>query len=203
MRLRSYWIITAVLIQVWTHTVFAIGNIEAGKQKSTVCATCHNADGNSTTTVWPKIAGQYANYLVVQLKDFKSGARANPQMIPMVANLSDQDMQDLAAYFSSQKPTPSKALSDYVKLGERIYRGGNLKTGVAACTACHGPTGKGNLLAKYPRLSGQHADYIEAQLKAFRDKQRHNDINHIMQDIAKPMTDEEIKAVSQYAAGLH
>ena len=207
MKLSSCWIIVALFVNgLSMNSVLAAGNIEAGKQKSAVCAACHNIDGNSTVPAWPKLAGQHQAYLVKQLKEYKlgeAGPRYDPQMIGMVANLTEQDMQDLSAYFSNQKQTPGKALSDYVKLCEKIYRGGNVVTGVAACTACHGPKGAGNLLAKYPKVSGQHADYTEAQLKAFRDKKRHNDINGIMQDIAKRMTDEEIKAVSQYIAGLH
>lgn len=207
MKLSSWQISIALLVTgCWINPLLAVGNIEAGKQKSAVCAPCHNIDGNSVNPVWPKIAGQQQAYLVKQLKDYKlgeTGPRFDPQMIGMVANLSPQDMEDLAAYFSTQAPTSNKAVVDYVKLGEKIYRGGNPLTGVAACTACHGPKGAGNRLAKYPRISGQHADYTEAQLKAFRDKKRRNDINGIMQDIAKRMTDEEIKAVSQYMAGLH
>ena len=167
MRLRSCWIIALLIHGLWTNSVFAVGNVEAGKQKSTTCVTCHNVDGNSTTTVWPKIAGQYDNYLVKQLRDFKSGARANPQMIPFMANLNDQDIQDLAAYFSSQQQTPAKAVANYVKLGEKIYRGGNLQTGVPACTACHGPTGGGNLLSEISEDQWPTCRLYRSPIKSF------------------------------------
>lgn len=203
----SYWMrISLFLCCFWSNFALAVGNIEVGKEKSAPCVACHNLDGNSTVPMWPKLAGQYQSYLVKQLKEYKlgeTGPRYDPQMIGMVANLSDQDMQDLAAYFESQKPAPGKALANYVKLGEKIYRGGNPITGVSACTACHGPKGAGNVLAKYPKVSGQHAEYTQIQLKAFRDKKRRNDINGIMQDIAKRMSDEEMIAVSQYMEGLH
>lgn len=207
MRLSSYWMIIALLMNgLSINPLLALGNIEAGKQKAAACVACHNMDGNSTLPNWPKIAGQHQAYLVKQLKEYKlgeTGPRFDPQMIGMVANLNEQDIEDLSAYFASQKQTPGKAAPNEVKLGERIYRGGNLATGVAACTACHGPKGAGNAAAKYPRVGGQQALYTETQLKVFKEKKRHNDINGIMQDIARRMTDEEIKAVSEYIAGLH
>lgn len=182
-----------------------VGNIEAGKGKTQTCVACHGPDGNSTVPNWPKIAGQYENYLVKQLREFRlgeKGPRYEPSMYGMVANLSDQDIADLAAYYASEKQTLGKANSALVEVGQRIYRGGNVKTGVTACLACHGPEGLGNEAAKFPKLSGQHATYIDLQLHAFRDGKRKNSPNEMMESISHRLSDDEIKAVSSYIEGL-
>lgn len=187
------------------NVAFAVGNIEAGKAKSQTCVACHGPDGNSVVPNWPKIAGQYESYLVKQLKEYREGEkgpRFDPSMYSMVVNLSDQDIDDLAAYYASQTQTLGKAKQAYVAVGQQIYRGGNLQTGAAACTACHGPEGKGLAAAKYPRLAGQHADYIELQLRAFREGKRKNSPNGMMENISHRLSDEEIKAVSSYIEGL-
>ena len=132
----------------------AAGDPTAGKAKSAVCAACHNADGNSTVTQYPKLAGQSADYLVKQLQEYKSGARVNAIMVGMVAPLSPQDMEDLAAYFSSQQVARGAADPALAPAGEAMFRGGNLTSGVAACAACHGATGAGNPAAKFPALAG-------------------------------------------------
>jgi cytochrome c553 len=183
-------------------TALAAGDVAAGKQKSAACVACHNADGNSTNPQWPKLAGQHADYLVKQLNDFKGGNRANPIMSGMAAPLSQQDMEDLAAYFSTQKITVGQADPALVPVGEQIFRGGNLASGVAACAACHGPNGAGNPQAGFPALAGQHAEYIETQLRAFRSMERANDAGQMMRNIAMKMTDAEIKAVASYMQGL-
>ena len=180
----------------------AAGDPTAGKAKSAVCAACHNADGNSTVTQYPKLAGQSADYLVKQLQEFKSGARVNAIMVGMVAPLSPQDMEDLAAYFSSQQVARGAADPALAPAGEAMFRGGNLTSGVAACAACHGATGAGNPAAKFPALAGQHAEYVEAQLKAFRTMERANDAGQMMRGVAAKMTDAEIKAVASYVQGL-
>ena len=174
----------------------------AGKTKAAACASCHGADGNSANPEWPTLAGQHEKYLIKQLAEFKNGTRSNPLMSPMAAGLSEQDMADLAAYFSSQTPKGGEADPELVALGEKIYRGGNATTGVAACMACHGPDGMGNPLANFPRLSGQHAAYTALQLKAFRAGDRTNDAGLMMRNIAARMSDAEIQAVSSYIAGL-
>lgn len=174
---------------------------------TTVCAACHNADGNSTISANPKLAGQHYDYLVKQLKDFKANgdkpaARPNPVMGGMVAGLSEDQMKDLAAYFAIQKQSENTAKNkDTLELGKKIYRAGDQSKGLAACAACHGPAGSG-MPAQYPRISGQHAEYIETQLKAFRDGARANDPNKMMRMVALKMTDAEIKAVADYIAGL-
>jgi cytochrome c553 len=163
---------------------------------------CHGPDGNSPNPIWPKLAGQHPEYILKQLGEFKAGVRKNDLMSPMAAPLSEQDMQDLAAYFSSQTLSPGTAAAEKVQLGERIFRAGNASSGVAACMACHGPAGGGNPSANFPRISGQHAAYLEQTLKQFRSGERNNDIAGMMRGVAAAMTDEEIAAVAQYMQGL-
>ena len=181
----------------------AAGNPSAGKEKSQVCAACHAADGNSVNPDWPKLAGQHADYLVKQLMDFRSGNRENVQMSPMAANLTDEDIHDLAAYYASQTIKHGTTDPAALELGRKIYRAGNINAGVPACSACHGPAGRGNPAAKYPAIGGQHAAYVTTQLNAFRANARTNDINEVMRTIVGRMTDEEIKAVAQFTQGLH
>ena len=175
---------------------------------SSVCVACHNADGNSTISTNPKLAGQSAEYLYKQLKNFKSvdgkpAERANPVMGGMVAALSDDDMRNVAAWFASQTQKGGAAKNkETVEFGQKLYRGGDLTKGLPACAGCHGPTGSG-IPAQYPRIGGQHADYLEAQLKNFRSGDRANDPNKMMRLVAIKMTDAEIKAVADYIAGLH
>lgn len=178
----------------------------AGKGKTQTCVACHGPDGNSVVPNWPKIAGQWEDYLVKQLKDYREGEqgqRYEPSMYAMVAALSDQDIKELAAFYASQTQTLGKTDVALLTLGERIYRGGDIQHGVAACVGCHAPDGSGNDAAKFPRLGGQHALYIENQLRAFRDGTRTNSPNGMMHDISIRMTDEQIKAVSSYIEGLH
>jgi len=177
----------------------------AGQAKSQTCVACHGADGNSVVPNWPKLAGQHESYLVKELKEYREGEkgpRFEPTMFSMTMNLTDQDIADLAAFYASNKSTLGMASQAYVSEGEKMYRGGNLATGVTACTACHGPQGEGNEAARFPRLSGQHAQYIEDQLNAFRNGKRKNSPNGMMESIAHRMSDEEIKAVSSYIEGL-
>ncbi|NOQ82173.1 MAG: c-type cytochrome [Methylophaga sp.] len=181
----------------------AAGDASAGKGKAGLCATCHGADGNSPSEMFPKLAGQGEPYLVKQLQEFKSGVRNNAVMAPMVAALSDQDIADLAAYYAGQNTAPAATSEDLVVAGQTVYRAGNKESGVPACMACHGPTGAGVPSAKWPALSGQHAAYIEAQLKLFAAGTRNNDPSDMMRDIAGKMTADEMKAVASYVAGLH
>lgn len=180
---------------------------KAKQTAETICVGCHGADGNSPIPVNPKLAGQHADYLFKQLKNFKGwngkpAERENPIMGGMVAALEEADMKALAAHFSSQTLQPDSAKNpDLAKLGQNIWRAGIPAKGVPACAGCHGPAGAG-LPAQFPRLAGQYADYTEAQLKAFRDGARKNDPAQMMQTIALKMTDPEMKAVADYAAGL-
>ena len=172
-----------------------------------VCAACHAADGNSTAPANPKIAGQVPEYLHKQLADFKAQggkkpARENPVMMGMVANLSDADMKGLAAYYAGQKLKPAAAADkNLAELGQKVWRGGNTATGVPACAGCHGPAGAG-MPAQYPRIAGQYAEYIAAQLKAFKEGARANDPNGMMRGVTARMTEREIRAVAEYASGL-
>ncbi|WP_089727594.1 c-type cytochrome [Candidatus Thiosymbion oneisti] len=180
----------------------AAGDATAGKAKVAACTACHGPNGNALVPTWPKLAGQHAQYIYKQLMDFKSGARANAQMGPQMIPLSEQDFRDIAAYYSTQQQTPGTTDPAAAELGERIYRGGNPATGVTACTGCHGPAGAGLGAAKFPRVAGQHAQYLDSTLKGFRTGARANDPNGMMRDVASRMSDEEIAAVSQFIQGL-
>lgn len=167
----------------------------------TACVSCHGAAGNSTITQNPKIAGQHDAYLVKQLKEFQSGARKSVIMAPIMKQMTEAEMNDIAAYLAKQVQKPGKARGneESVKLGQAIYRGGIAEKRVPACAACHSPTGAG-LPAQYPRVGGQHADYTVAELERFRSGERANGV--MMHAIADRMSDREIKAVSDYIAGL-
>lgn len=174
----------------------------------TVCVACHGADGNSPVSANPNLAGQVPEYIAKQLSNFKAGAdgkpalRNNPIMGGMVAGLSEDDMKNLGVWFGAQKQKPSVAKDEkLVAVGQKLWRGGNLEKGIPACAGCHGATGSG-LPAQYPRLSGQFPEYTEAQLKAFRTGERANDPEAMMRMIAAKLSDVEIKAVAEYAAGL-
>lgn len=199
---KSVLFIIGISFAITATVSFAAGSAKAGKDKSAACVACHGADGNSPSPAFPKIAGQSAGYIAKQLADFKTGRRANGIMAGQVAALSKADMQDLGAFYAGEKPSSGKASTEkQAKMGARLYRGGNAKTGVSACMSCHGPSGKG-IPPKYPQVSGQHAAYSVAQLKAFKEKARKND-DGIMTGIAFRMSQEEISAVADYMAGLH
>jgi cytochrome c553 len=172
----------------------------AEKTVQTVCAACHGADGNSAIALNPKLAAQLPEYLLKQMTNIKEGKRASPVMASMVANLSADEMKDLATYFAGQKITLAKAKSNGAgSLGEKIYRGGIAATGVPACASCHGANGAG-IPKQFPRLAAQHADYTLAQMRAFRLGERAN--APMMMTIAAKMTDAEMIAVSDYLQGL-
>ena len=170
-----------------------------------VCAPCHNADGNSVIPTNPKLAGQHAAYLVKQLTDLAKSAddktaRENPVMSGFAGMLSPADRENVAAWFSSQTPAPGKASSpEAVRVGQRLFKAGVPEKAVPACAGCHGPAGAG-LPVLYPRIGGQHGDYVEAQLHAFREGTRRN--NTAMWQIAFRLSDPEIKALAEYVSGL-
>jgi cytochrome c553 len=172
-----------------------------------VCAACHGPDGNSPTSANPKLAGQVQEYLQKQLTNFKPASghkpdRENPIMAGMAAPLSADDMNNVAAYFAQQTPRAGAAKNkDTVELGRKLWRAGDATRGVPACAACHGATGAG-VPVQFPRLAGQYAEYTENQLKAFRAGSRANDANRAMRTIAAKLTDADIAAVADYAAGL-
>ncbi|MHB1142042.1 MAG: c-type cytochrome [Sulfuricaulis sp.] len=181
----------------------ANGNVAAGQAKAAVCTGCHGADGNGgADPLWPKLAGQDPAYIAKQLADFKSGARKDPIMAGMVAGLSAADMRNIGAYYASLKPKPGAARdAQLAKQGEKVYRGGDAKMGVSACMSCHGPSGHG-IPPRFPKVSGQNAAYTRKQMLAFKSGSRAND-GETMTRIAFRMSEQEIKAVSEYMAGLH
>lgn len=203
--MKNWLVMTAMLLaSVTVNPAMAKGDPEAGKVKSASCAACHGVDGNSVNPEWPKLAGQNEKYLVKQLTYFADGERVNETMKSMAAGLSEQDREDLAAYYASHTGSIGTADPELVELGEKLYRSGNAESGVAPCMGCHGPNGSGNPAAAYPSLRGQHAKYIEIQMRGFADGQRHNEnAKKMMQILSARMTNREIRAVSSYIQGLH
>ena len=198
------WALAAALIAAWfVNPVIAAGDAAAGQGKAAVCAACHGADGKAIQASYPNIAGQHATYIAKQLTDYRDGNRVNALMSGQATNLSDQDILDLAAYFSSMDKIQGVASEENLELGMNIYRGGITSAGVAACSACHGPAGNGNGPASWPMVSGQNAQYTADQLRYFRSGERANDPASMMRGVAKRMTDAEIDAVANYIAGLH
>lgn len=195
--------------------VLAAGDAAAGESKVAVCAACHGADGNSPAPNFPKLAGLGEKYLLKQLNDIKAGTRPVVEMTGLLDAMSDQDMADIAAFFNSKPLQLSGAQPmkvrvnagievDALALGEKTYRAGNSVIGAPACTGCHSPRGLGNDPAGYPRISGQHADYIEKQLRAFRAGERVNDGDQrTMRQVAEHLSDSEIKALANYISGLN
>ena len=184
------------------------GDAAKGQQIATqVCAACHNADGNSIIPTNPSLAGQHAEYITKQLENFKPkdgkpAERDNAIMGAMVAPLSPEDMKNLGAYYAQQTPKLGVARDkSLAQQGEKIYRGGNLETGLPACAGCHSPNGVG-IPPNYPRLAGQQLEYVVAQLRAFRTDQRTKDVNNEMHMIASRMSEKEIQAVSEFISGL-
>jgi cytochrome c553 len=201
MKASQIGVFVLVLSGLFAFTASA-ADAEAGKAKSAVCASCHGADGNSTNPIWPSLAGQHASYLYKQLMDFKQGRRANATMAGMVAALSEDDMKDLAAYYESQARKPAAVDVELIEHGQSIYRGGIAGIEVAACMACHSPTGSGNGPAGWPSLKGQHPEYIVLQLQNFQQGLRANDSGSMMRNVAARMSEDEMKAVAAYAAGI-
>jgi cytochrome c553 len=196
----------ACLIVLVALPVQAEGDAAAGQSKSAMCAACHGADGNSVVAQWPKLAGQHAQYLERHLELIKSGERAVPEMLGIVATMSEQDLADVSAFFAAQSIKYGIADEALIKLGESIYRAGNAESGVPACMACHGPAGEGNPLAGYPSLAGQHGLYTTSMLNRFRSGETwgEDDANSIiMAGVANELTDAEIAAVASYIQGLH
>jgi cytochrome c553 len=195
------WLISGLMLGISINAQAEDSATKSAQQTvNNVCAACHAADGNSAISLNPKLAGQHPEYLEKQLMEFKSGKRANAVMSGMAAGLTDVEMKELAAYFAAKPITLAKAKSNGVgSVGEKIYRAGNAATNVPACAACHSPNGAG-LPKQFPRLSGQHADYTLAQLKAFRSGERAN--APMMMAIAAKMSDAEMAAVADYIQGL-
>lgn len=201
--MRKILAVAVLAAALGTNTVArAEGSAEAGRGKSAVCAACHGPDGNSANPEWPSLAGQHASYIVAQLEAFAGGGRQNPLMSPIAQPLSEEDRQDLAAYYAAQTPAPREADPENLERGRKLYVGGDPERGITACIACHGPTGQGNPLARYPAIAGQHASYTAATLEHYASGERSSDPNRIMRSIAARMSAEDIRAVSNYLQGL-
>jgi cytochrome c553 len=187
---------------------------DAAQTATTVCAACHGPDGNSFNGDWPKLAGQHAEYTAAQLAEFRCAGTGEPKgcvartagnsalMAGQANNLTDAEIAALAEYYAKQTIKPGVASAALAAKGEKLYRGGNQASAVPACIACHGPDGRGNAAAKFPAIGGQHAPYVETQLKAYRDGSRRGGLNQMMRDIASNLTDDEIKAIASYVQGL-
>lgn len=182
----------------------AEGDAAAGQGKIAMCSACHNADGNSMLPNFPKLAGQGERYLFKQMLDIKSGTRPVVEMTGMLDAMTDQDLKDISAWYSSQKGTVGAADPELVERGEELYQGGKLADGMPACTGCHSPNGAGLDLAIFPKLNGQHAAYTQKQLTDFREGDRSNDGDAmIMRSIAAKLSNKDIKALSSYIEGLN
>jgi cytochrome c553 len=180
------------------------GSAEAGQARSVTCAACHGPAGNSANPAWPSIAGQNAPYILKQLEAYKSGSRADPLMTGQAMPLSEQEMRDLAVYYAAQVAAPKAvAAPETINKGEALYRGGDAENRVAACLACHGPTGRGNPAAAYPMLKGQHATYTATQLRNYANGQRKSDgPTRVMREVAAQLNEDDIVAVASYIQGL-
>ena len=193
---------TLILLLIAPISFSMAGDVEAGKSKSIVCSACHGQDGNSINPLWPSLAGQHKQYTIHTLRAYQNGTRVDAVMQAQVMALTEQDLEDIAAYYNAQ--TMQKKDYDYglARKGESLYRGGNASTGIAACIACHGPTGRGNPGAGYPSLAGQHAEYTADALKGYIKTERKAGLNDMMQSLATRLTAEEIEAVSEYIQAL-
>ncbi|WP_439653788.1 MULTISPECIES: c-type cytochrome [unclassified Rhodanobacter] len=181
------------------------GDATAGQAKAAACGACHGMDGNSTDPQYPKLAGQSEQYIVHQLENFKSGKRQNPIMLGMATPLSEQDMHDIGAYFASKTALPGVADQALVEHGQQLFREGDAKRGIPACMACHSIDGRGNPGAMYPQLESQHAQYVQATLKAWHDGTSWGTDAHsqIMPAIAQKLSTDDIAALASYVEGLH
>jgi cytochrome c553 len=192
-------------------TPFADGTVEAGTLKATTCSACHGPNGNSSTVQWPKIAGQNAVYIAEQLQLFKAGVRVNPDMLKMTTLLSDKDIDSLAVYYQAQTPVGGEADPKMESAGENLYRFGDAARAIPACTACHGPVGRGNSLADYPALRAQFADYVAKQLADFASGARYSGAKSgaptsrngdLMATVAKRLNSDDIKGLGAYIQGM-
>jgi cytochrome c553 len=198
--------VAASLLMMTSLHVAAEGDPVAGQQKSATCAACHGTDGNSVVPMWPKIAGQHEAYLNRHITLIRDGARMVPEMMGIVAILTDEDIADLSAFYASQSISPGTADESLVPLGQQIYRAGIPDKGVPSCAACHGPAGEGNPYAGYPWIAAQHATYTASMLTKYRDGQMWGDDDAnsaVMVGVANRLTDAEIAAVASYIEGLY
>lgn len=201
--MKLNYLIWLLLLCLLTTCSFAESNASQDFDKTKTCAACHGVNGVSNNPEWPNLAGQHASYLMKQLQDYKANkTRSDPTMSAFVITLSAQDIEDIAKYYSSLQRAKSENAPQNASKGRAIYMRGDLKKHITACIACHGPDGSGNSQAGFPLLAGQNVNYTVSQLKAFKEKRRHNDLNSIMHDISKRMTVEDMRAVAEYIRGF-
>lgn len=191
-----------VILSLWLAGAQAAGDPEAGRAKSATCTACHGADGNSPSPEWPKLAGQHARYLAETLRAFRAGTRTGTLMNGLAAGLTDEDIEDLAAFYAAQEIRPGETDPKLLPYGQRVYRGGVAEAEVPACMACHGPNGRGNPASAYPGVAGQHAQYVYTALQAYADGLVDSGNSQIMTDIARRMTERDMRAVATYIEGL-
>jgi cytochrome c553 len=202
---RAYIPLISLLLGCVAVSAYAqTGDPNAGRTKSATCAACHGADGNSVTPEWPSLAGQSEAYIVHALEAYKDMQRGDVGMQQFAMTLSDQDMRDIGAFYETQTLLPKGADPELVELGQRIYRGGIPERGIAACIACHGPSGHGNPMAAYPKINGQHAPYLQKTLNEYASGIRTSDAgkNQMMRNVAELLLEDEIAALSSYIQGL-
>ena len=202
--MAAYFADPAAVANVVSRKVMPVAAVTAeviaGQTKAAVCAACHGADGNSPVAIYPKLAGQSVGYIVKQLQEFKAGTRKDPVMAPMAAALSEQDMLEIASYFAAQKVVVADlAGSD---IGQKLYFGGHVKRKITACVACHGANGKGMNKAGFPTIAGQNEAYLKAQLMKFKNGERNNDYNTMMQSVASKLSASDIDELAKYMAAM-
>jgi len=199
--MKKIAIATSVIMLGLISAAHGAGDPAIGKDKSAACGACHGADGNSAVPTFPSLASQSEGYLIKQLQNFKTGVRNDPVMSDQAKAIDDADIPHLAAYFASQKRTPNTAATnpELVAQGRKLFLGGNIASGVPACSSCHGPTGNGNPAAGYPSLSGQQAQYTVTQLQRFKSGERAGDM---MRGSVARLSDAEMNALAEYLAGL-
>lgn len=196
-------IFTLVVSLGVTGLAFAKGDANAGKAKTATCTACHGATGVSVVPTYPNLAGQGERYLIKQMKEIKSGVRSVPEMAPFTRDLTDQDIEDIAAFYASQTAPKGAADPAMVELGAKLFRHGDSNRQIPACSGCHSPTGKGNSLAGFPQIAGQHPTYTGKQLRDFREGVRVNDgDSKTMRMIAQKLTNKEVDALASYISGL-
>jgi len=202
--MKSGIVFASLVLALGASVAHAAGDAKVAQTKVATCAACHGMDGNSNGPEWPNLAGQHESYIVKQLKAFKSGQRSNPLMAPQAQMLSEQDMEDVAAFFASQKVKGGEADASRASQGQQIYQGGVAATKVTACLACHGPDGRGNPASGFPSLRGQRANYVVLQLQSYKNGTRSTDKanGNMMQMEAAKLTDDQIKSVASYIQGL-
>jgi len=201
---RNHIIWLFLLVVLTPRSLYAVGDPKIGAEKAQVCSACHGSQGISTNPDWPHLAGQNQRYLIKQLHDFKQGNTRNaPVMAALTANLSDTDIEHIAAFYAQMPSIKNQAPQTDITRGEALYRHGDIAKHITACIACHSPDGTGNTDAGFPLLRGQQSAYTIQQLQAFKSGQRHNDLNTIMHDISSHMDDNDIKEIAIYLANMH